>query len=138
MSSQPKRHSESLSCIKAAEKYYKSLIYNFFCNYIQSNKACSCVCMSHAVFVHDDVSLPVFKVLLQRNATKISPDWGLALSLKNLIYCPLAICNSQFLCRSNIVNFASPSTTSSQCVSLIGAAGELNSAESLKEDGWRD
>lgn len=59
--------------------------------------------MSYAVFVRDDVSLPVFKVPLQRNATEISPDWGLALfclSLKkknkNQIYCPLAICSSQF------------------------------------------
>lgn len=114
--------------------------------FIQKSKAC--VYMSYAVFVRDDVCLPVFKVPLQRNATEISLDWGLALvclSLKNLIYCPLAICNSQFaallLYHATVVDFsssASPSTLSSQCVSLIGAVGELNSAESLKEDGWRD
>lgn len=136
-------------CVKAAWKHYRSLNYIFFvCEYIQRSKACSCVCMTYAVFVRDDVSLPVFKVPLQRNATEISLDWGLAvfcLSLKNLIYCPLAICSSQFaslfFCRSNIVNFsssASPSTPSSHCVSLIGAVGGLNSAESLEEDGWRD
>lgn len=72
-------------------------------------------------------------------------SWLICLSLKNLIYCPLAICNFQFaalfLHHSTIVDFssfASPSTLSSQCVSLTAAVGELNSAESLKEDGWRD
>lgn len=34
--------------------------------------------MSYAVFVRADVSLPVFKVPLQRNATEMFLDWGLA------------------------------------------------------------
>lgn len=122
--------------------------FTYFCKCIQKSKVWSCECMSCVVFVRDDVSLPDFKVPSERNATEISLDWGLALfclSLKNLIYCPLAICNSQFaalfLYHSTTVDFsspASPSTPSSQCVSLIGAVGELNSAESLKEDGWRE
>lgn len=65
-------------------------------------------------------------------------------SLKNRIYCPLAIrcsCSAAlFLYQSATVDFSSASSLnpSSQCVSLIGAVGELNSAEILKEDGWRD
>lgn len=41
-----------------------------FGQYIQRSRACPCVCRS--VFVPDEVSLPVFKVPLQRNATEIS------------------------------------------------------------------
>lgn len=86
-----------------------------------------------------------FQGALAEECYQISPDWGLALFsllLKNLIYCPLANCNSQFaapfLHSCRLVFFCFSLTPSSQCISLIGTVGDLNSAESLKKDGWRD
>lgn len=53
-------------------------------------------------------TVPVLKVPLQKNATEASPVLGLglfSLSLKNLIYFTLVICNLQFavLCRTTIL-----------------------------------
>lgn len=72
-------------------------------------------CLMSCLFVM--MCLPVFKVPLQRNATEMSLERGLAgfrLSFKNQIYCPLGLCNFQFaslfLYHSTTVDFsASPS-----------------------------
>lgn len=133
----------TLSCISLAV-----LLFTFFYNVFRRANLFLWMHVLRHVFFSEWCVSASFQGALAEECNRNFSRLGLALfslSLKNLIYCPLTICNSQFaaffLCHSTVVDFsssASPSTPSSQCVSLIGAVGEFNSAESLTEDGWSD
>lgn len=60
----------------------KIIHFQFFCKCIQKSKGCSCVCMSYAVFVRDDVSASIQGALAEECNRNVSrPGVGSVLSV---------------------------------------------------------